>query len=59
MSRLNKLMEEIEYLDRDLDLFLKGLDTRKVDPVLHDWVSYNDRRLNLLIRVVKILIEEE
>lgn len=56
-KKLKKLIEDIDNLNRDLDIFLDGADTSKADPFLHDWVAYNDRRLNLLIEIVKILIE--
>ena len=56
-KKLKKLIEDIDNLNRDLDIFLDGADTSKADPFLHDWVAYNDRRLNLLIEMVKILIE--
>ena len=56
-KKLKELIENMNNLNRDLDIFLDGANIRKVDPFLHDWVAYNDRRLNLLIEIVKILMK--
>lgn len=56
-KKLKELTEDMNNLNRDLDMFLDGADTSKADPFLHDWVAYNDRRLNLLIEMVKILMK--
>ena len=57
-----KLME-LEEVSDGLDKFLDGSysvgKTEHPSRFLHQWMVSNDRRLNLLIEIVKMLIERE
>ncbi len=55
-------MEQLEQISDKLDKFLDGSysiqKTEHPGRFLHRWMIYNDRRLNLLIEIVKTLIKE-
>lgn len=58
-EKLNKLMKDIDSIGRRLDELLDNKPPTTVDYYLAKWVSYNDRRLNLLIEIVRVLMEKK
>ena len=55
--KLMELEEVSDGLDEFLDSSYSILKREHPSSFLHRWMIYNDRRLNLLIEIVKILIE--
>lgn len=59
-DKLSFKLMELEEVSDGLDKFLDSshsIQTEHPNRFLHRWTTCNDRRLNLLIEIVKILIE--